>query len=166
MNQLPPRTQQVSLLPVSHLPPSRTHLVHGIGTVVAFGEGVVDAAAAGHTCASVKGIHDRPTLYLPRNKRSYLHTSLTVNLRLQAWMPSKNVCRRPSPQLWSQLPPRAQQVSVPALLVTQMGHVVGVDDVHTFVGIFHKISRNMSSWDAFEWTHAGPQSVHVKECAL
>ena len=55
-------------------------MVHGIGTVVAFGEGVVDAAAAGHTCASAKGIQDRPTLYLPRNPRSYLHIRLTREL--------------------------------------------------------------------------------------
>ena len=75
-------------------------------------------------------INDRNQLYicLPPNTRSYTHIQSAVSLHLQAFKPSSHVCSKFEspflPHFRNQEPPRAQQVRSPALLVTQLEHVI------------------------------------------
>ena len=72
---------------------------------------------------------------------------LVLSSPAQAWMPSSHVCSKfesPAlPQFWNQLPPEAQHVALPALLVTHSGHLVeaGVTIVATAVCTYKNIGK-------------------------
>ena len=74
-------------------------------------------------------MYQRSALSKSANTRTHaaIRIPSDTHLLLQAWMPSYHVCSKfespGSPHFRNQLPPRAQQLSLPALLVAHLGHV-------------------------------------------